>query len=206
MSDRQQAELPAWDRLSAPPGEALVVGVVQHVALDELLILDDDLPQLDDATLIWAWPSDDGWAARAARIRGTSAAPYAIRAERLRIEQPDPNLLRLLGIDPASPPASVSVAGEPRPLEPMPRHLACICRLTSSERVYRAIQHGWRTVDGLKRATGAGFGQCQGRRCTAGLAHRLDLTPDQPRGNITPRPPLVPVPASVLAAFAEGQA
>ena len=30
------------------------------------------------------------------------------------------------------------------------------------------------------------------------------LTLDEPRGNITPRPPLVPVPASVLAAFALG--
>ena len=76
--------------------------------------------------------------------------------------------------------------------------------MTSSERVYRAIHHGWGTVDELKRATEVGFGECQGRRCVAGQAHRLDLTPDQPRGNITPRPPLLPVPASVLAAFAEG--
>lgn len=203
MSDWPLAELPAWDRLAAPPGEALKVEPLRRVTLDELLIVDDDLPQLDDATLIWAWPTDGGWAARAARIMGAVATPYAIHAARLRIERPDPNLARLLGIDPAAPPPSVSFSGEPRAWEPMPRQLACICRETSSERVYRAIHHGWRTVDELKRATEAGFGQCQGRRCVANLAHRVDLTPDDPRGNITPRPPLVPVPASVLAAFAE---
>ena len=203
MSDRPLAELPAWDRLTAPPGVALEVARLQHVTLEELLIVDDDLPQVEDATLIWAWPTEGGWAVRAARIDGRTATPYAIRARRLRIERPDPNLARLLGIDPVAPPASVSFEGQPRTLEPMPRHLACICRLTESEQVYRAIHDGWRTVDELKRATEAGFGQCQGRRCVAGLAHRVDLTPDQPRGNITPRPPLVPVPASVLAAFAE---
>lgn len=203
MSDHPLAELPAWDRLTAPPGEALEVEPLRRVTLDELLIVDDDLPQLDDATLIWAWPSDGGWAARAARITGTTATPYAIRATRLRIERPDPNLTRLLGIDPAVPPPSVSIEGPARTLEQPPRHLACICRLTSSEQVYRAIHDGWRTVDELKRATGVAFGQCQGRRCVAGIAQRVDLTPEEPRGNITPRPPLVPVPASVLAAFAE---
>ena len=203
MTDRSLAELPAWDRLTAPPGEALQIEPLRSVTLRELLIVDDDLPQLDDATLIWAWPLGSGWAARAARIRGAGATPFAIRAERLLIERPDPNLARLLGIDPAAPPASVSLHGPSRDLEKPPRQLACICRLTSSERVYRAIDDGWRTVDQLKRATEVAFGQCQGRRCVAGIAQRVDLTPDEPRGNITSRPPLVPVPASLLAAFAE---
>lgn len=194
-------ELPAWDRLSVPAGAVLEVAPVRHVELDELLVVDDDLPQLDGATLIWAWASDGGWAARAACIRGALATPYAVRAPRLRIERPDPNLARLLGIDPAAPPSTVTLVGEPRSLEPPPRHLACICRLTEAEQMYRAIADGWRTVDELKRATGVAFGQCQGRRCVAGLAARLDLSPEDPRGNITPRPPLVPVPASVLAAF-----
>lgn len=203
MTDWPLAELPAWDRLMVPEGATLTVAPLRRVALDELLIVDDDLPQLDDATLIWAWAVDGGWAARAARIDGLHATPYAIDAARLRIERPDPNLPRLLGIDPGAPPPSVRIIGHPRALEPTPRHLACICRLTSSEQVYRAIHDGWRTVDELKRATEAAFGQCQGRRCVAWIAHRVDLTPDEPRGNITPRPPLVPVPASVLAAFAE---
>ena len=204
MTDWPLAELPAWDRLAAPPGQALEVEALRRVELDELLIVDDDLPQADGATLIGTWPSEGGWIARAARIRGIVATPYAIRAARLRIERPDLNLVRMMGIDPAAPPPSISLHGEPRALEPLPRHLACICRLTESEQVYRAIGNGWTTVDELKRATGVAFGQCQGRRCVAALARRVDLTSDEPRGNITPRPPLVPVPASVLAAFAEG--
>jgi hypothetical protein len=88
-------------------------------------------------------------------------------------------------------------------METPPRHLACICRLTPSEDVYGALEEGWRTVDEVKRATEACFGECQGRRCVPGIALRLDLTTEQPRGRITPRPPLLPVPASVLAAFAD---
>lgn len=203
MSTHPLAPLPAWDRLAAPTTGSLQVHPLRRATVDELLVIDDELPRFDGATLFWAWADPDGWSARAALIDGDAATPYAIRATRLRLERPDPNLARLLGIDPASPPASVTISGHPRAFERPPRHYACICRLTPTEQVYAAIDAGWRTVDELKRATGVAFGQCQGRRCVDGLAHRLDLTSDQPRGNITPRPPLVPVPASVLAAFAE---
>jgi bacterioferritin-associated ferredoxin len=197
------AELPAWDRLVAPPVGTLEVAPVQRMELDELLVVDDDLPQCSGATLFWAWADERGWAARAVLIAGSSARPYAIHASRLRLDRPDPNLLRLLEIDAAAPPASVTIHGHGRHLERPPRHLACICRLTPSGEVYTAIEAGWHSVDELKRATGVAFGQCQGRRCVAGLAARLDLLPDEPRAGITPRPPLVPVPASVLAAFVE---
>lgn len=204
MSDALLSLVPAWDRLTVPEGNRLVVGPLQRVEIPELVVLDDDLPQLDGATIIWAWPDEEAWQVRAARIEHGRATPYLVRAERLSVQRPDPNLARLLGIDPASPPPSVRWGGQPRPMEQPPRHIACICRLTSSERVYQAIHDGWRSVDEVKRATEAGFGQCQGRRCVAIVAHRLDLDPDEPRGNITSRPPLVPVPASVLAAFTEG--
>lgn len=201
MSDRPEALVPAWDRL-APPPAALVVHPVRVVRLDELVVDDDDLPQVDDATIFWAWPDADGWAVRAVRIRDGVAQPYLVHAARLRLVRPDPNLLLLLGIDPAEPPPAVALQGEPRPMERPPRHLACICRLTSAGELYQALEAGWRTTDQVKRATGAAFGECQGRRCVPGLAARLDLAPSDPRGRITPRPPLVPVPASVLAAFA----
>lgn len=203
MSTHPLAPLPAWDRLAAPTTGSLQVHPLRRATVDELLVIDDELPQFDGATLFWAWADPAGWSARAALIDGDAATPFAIRATRLRLERPDPNLARLLGIDPAAPPASVTISGHPRAFERPSRHYACICRLTPTEQVYAAIGGGWRTVDELKRATGVAFGQCQGRRCVDGLAHRLDLTADQPRGNITPRPPLVPVPASVLAAFAE---
>ncbi|HLE58446.1 MAG TPA: (2Fe-2S)-binding protein [Candidatus Limnocylindria bacterium] len=198
------APLPAWDRLAVRGATRLAVAPLQRVSLEELLIRDDDLPGLDGATVIWAWPAEADWWVRAVRIHGASATPILVRARRLRVERPDPALARLLGFDPDDPPSSVSWGGEPRLTEPMPRQLACICRMTTGQRVYRAIEAGWRTVDEVKRATEAGFGVCQGRRCVAGLAARLDLDGAERRAMITPRPPLVPVPASVLAAFAEG--
>jgi bacterioferritin-associated ferredoxin len=206
VTDALLSLLPAWDRLTAPEHHRLLVEPLRRVEIDELVIHDDDLPQLDGATVIWAWreASADGerFVVRAARIEERRATPYLVRAARLRVQRPDPSLARLLAIDPADPPASVHWSGHPRHMERPPRHIACICRLTSSERVYQAIHDGWHSVDEVKRATEAGFGQCQGRRCVALLAHKLDLETDEPRGNITSRPPLVPVPASVLAAFA----
>ncbi|HET6380961.1 MAG TPA: (2Fe-2S)-binding protein [candidate division Zixibacteria bacterium] len=204
MSAELGALVPAWDRLpaSAPDRPRLRVEPLRRVELDELLIDDDDLPQLEGATVFWAWTDADGFAVRAVRIRDAVATPYRVRAARLVLRRPDPNLVRLLGIDPHDPPPTVRLQGDPRPMETPPRHLACLCRLTDAGRVHRAIEEGWRTVDALKRATGATFGECQGRRCVPGLAARLDRSPADPGGSITPRPPLVPVPASVLAAFA----
>lgn len=202
MSISEPAQLPAWDRLAAAASGPLRVEPVRRVELDEAWVDDDDLPELDAATIFWAWPAAGGWWLRAARIRDDLATPYLVLAARLRLVRPDPNLLRLLGGPGHSLPPSVRVEGEPRPMERPSRHLACICRMTAAERVYRAIEDGWRTVDELKRATGVAFGECQGRRCVPGLAARLDLAPDEPRAHLTPRPPLVPVPAAVLAAFA----
>jgi hypothetical protein len=203
MTNGHGSLVPAWDRLALTEGTRLRVEPLRRVTFDELVVDDDDLPQLDGATLFWAWPDAGGWAARAVLLRDVVATPYAVRARRLRIERPDPNLALLLGIDQAAAPASVSFSGEPRTMETPPRHLACICRLTPSEDIYAALEEGWRTVDEVKRATEACFGECQGRRCVPVIAMRLDLTPDEPRGRITPRPPLVPVPASVLAAFVD---
>ena len=62
-----------------PRGATLTVEPLRRVELDELLIVDDDLPQLDDATLIWAWAVDGGWATRAARIEGERAPPLRDR-------------------------------------------------------------------------------------------------------------------------------
>ena len=71
------------------------------------------------------------------------------------------------------------------------------------EAIYRSADQGWTTVEEVKRRTGVAFGECQGRRCVAAIATRLDQAPGERGARITPRPPLVPVPASVLAAFAD---
>jgi len=58
-------------------------------------------------------------------------------------------------------------------------------------------------MEQLKRSSRIAFGECQGRRCVPWLAERLELAADDPRAQVRARPPLVPVPVSVLAAFAE---
>ncbi len=206
MTSRPLNPAMAWDRLE-PPQRAgdvaqrrpLAVRALERLRVDELLVVDDDLPQADGATLLWLEREDAGWVAWAARLRDTDATPWLIAARSVRLVRPDPSVLRLLGTDAAA----VVIEGDPRTVEPMPRQLSCICREKGAESAYRAADAGWISVDAVKRRTGAVFGECQGRRCEARIAGWLDLDAGDPQGRITPRPPLVPVPASVLAAFAD---
>ena len=193
----------AWDRLLPPDrgGDVaqrspLHVEPLRRLEVDELLVRDDDLPDAEDATLFWLEGRGGSWEAWAATIAGDRAVPWVVRAARLRLERSDPSLLALLGGEAAPD------SGEPRPLEPMPRTLACICRERSVEAIYRSADEGWTTVEEVKRRTGVAFGECQGRRCVGPVAARLDQGQDDRGARITPRPPLVPVPASILAAFA----
>ena len=182
--------LPVWERLRAPDHRPLEIGPVRRVEVDEALVRDGDLPEIDGATVFDAWISDHGYVLRAARIDDVTVHPYQVHAQRLRIEDSDGRLEALLaGAGP------IAVAGE---LERM----ACACRGVSVDAVYRAIGGGWSTVDAVKRMTRLAFGPCQGRRCVPWLAARLELEADDPRAQITPRPPLVPVPVSLLAAYA----
>jgi Sarcosine oxidase A3 domain len=198
----------AWDRLE-PPQRAgdvaqrrpLTVLPLERLAVDVLLVVDDELPQAHGATLVWLERETDGaWIAWASVLDGERATPWILSASRLHLVRPDPSLLRLIGFHASG----VVVEGAPRPLEPMPRQLSCICREKTAESAYRSAEAGWVTVDAVKRRTGALFGECQGRRCEALVARWLDLDPGDALGRMTPRPPLVPVPASVLAAFAGG--
>ena len=193
----------AWDRLLPPErgGDVaqrspLHVEPLRRLEVDELLVRDDDLPDAEDATLFWLEGREGSWEAWAATIDGDRAVPWVVRAARLRLERSDPSLLAQLGGE--APPD----AGEPRSLEPLPRTLACICRERSVEAIYRSVDEGWTTVEEVKRRTGVAFGECQGRRCVGPVAARLDQGQDDRGARITPRPPLVPVPASILAAFA----
>jgi bacterioferritin-associated ferredoxin len=219
----------AWDRLQPPErgGDVaqrlpLKVESLRRLELDELVIRDDDLPAAGGATLFWLERAEAAWVAWAAKIEGERAIPWLVTARRLRLERPDPSLLALIAweapeatpdnaADSAGPAdaaagtddAGVIVTGEPRSLEPMPRALACICRERSVEAVYRSADEGWSTLDEVKRRTGVAFGECQGRRCVAAIAARLDQRPGERGARLTSRPPLLPVPASVLAAFAD---
>lgn len=198
----------AWDRLLPPErgGDVaqrtpLTVEPMRHLEVEELQVVDDDLPQADGATLFWLDLADGRWRAWAVRLDGERATPWLAHAGALRLRRPDAALLALIGQIDGAP--EVVTEGEPRPLEPMPRTLACICRDKTANAIYRSIDEGWSTVEEVKRRTGAAFGECQGRRCVPVIAHRLDQAPGERGAAITPRPPLVPVPASVLAAFAQ---
>jgi bacterioferritin-associated ferredoxin len=192
----------AWDRI-VPPERAgdvrqrtpLQVQPLRRLEVDELLVVDDDIPQADGATLFWLERQAGRWRAWAALIDGPMATPWLVLASRLRLERPDASLLALIE------PNEAEVVGDPRPLEPMPRQLACICREKTAEAIYQSADEGWSTVDEVKRRTGVAFGECQGRRCVPFAATRLDQPPGSRASTITPRPPLVPVPASILAAF-----
>jgi bacterioferritin-associated ferredoxin len=183
--------LPVWERLRAPDRRALQVGPLQRIEADLVRVVDGDLPDLGGATVFDAWTDASGYLLRAALLTDARATPYLVRAARLEITGSDGRLEALLG--------QGSVVAAPGELE----RLACACRGISADAVYRAIGSGWSTVDQLKRSSRIAFGECQGRRCVPWLAERLELPPDDPRAQVRARPPLVPVPASVLAAVAE---
>lgn len=181
---------PGWERLRAPDHRRLVVGSIRRVMVEELRVVAGDLPDYDQATAFDAWPHGSGIVVRAASMDGIRVTPWEIRGERLSMEESDGRLEALLA-------GSGTVVGGGE-LE----RQACACRGISVDAAYRTIAAGWGTVDAVRRATRIGFGPCQGRRCLPWLAARLELGPEDPLAQVTPRPPLVPVPASVLAAFA----
>lgn len=181
---------PVWERLRAADGRPLQVGAIRHARVPTLRVVDGDLPDYERATVFDAWTDGDVVVVRAASVRDREVTPWEVRASRLAVEGSDGRLEALLS-------GSGVVASEGE-LE----RQACACRGISVDTAYRAIGAGWETADAVKRATRIGFGPCQGRRCIPWLAARLELDPNDPLAQITPRPPLVPVPISVLAAFA----
>jgi hypothetical protein len=189
QTDASAARLPVWERLRAPDHRPLEVAPVERYERDLLLVVDGDLPELGGATVFDAWTDDDGVVVRAAAVDDVPVRPLEVRTARLEIIGSDGRLEALLAGS-----GEVAAAGE---LE----RQACACRGISTDAAYAAIGSGWTTAETVKRATRIAFGVCQGRRCLPWLAERLELPLVDPRAQITPRPPLVPVPASVLAAF-----
>ena len=181
---------PAWERLRAPDRRPLRVAPVRREAVGLLRIEDGDLPDHAGATVFDAWWEGDAVVVRAASLAGDAVTPLELHATAIEVVGSDGRLEALLDGE-----GAVGVAGN---LE----RQACACRGISTDAAYAAVAAGWETVDAVKRATRIGFGPCQGRRCVPWLAERLELEPGDRLAQITPRPPLVPVPISVLAAFA----
>lgn len=181
---------PVWERLRAPDHRPLEIEPIRRASAELLRVVDGDLPDHGGATVFDAFGEGQATVVRAATIRDATVTPWEIRAERLAIDGSDGRLEALLAGE-----GPVAAEGE---LE----RQACACRGISTDAAFRTIYRGWETADAVKRATRIGFGPCQGRRCVPWLAGVLELDPADPLAQITPRPPLVPVPIALLAAFA----
>lgn len=183
---------PVWERLRAADHRPLRIAPPRRLGVEQLRVVDGDLPDHGGATVFDAWPAPEGGVVvRAAVQRDVELLPLEIRADRLAIEASDGRLEALLG---GSGPVAV-----PGNLE----RQACACRGIGTDAAYAAIAAGWGSAEAVKRATRIGFGPCQGRRCIPWLAERLERPLDDPLAQIRARSPLVPVPISLLAAYAD---
>jgi bacterioferritin-associated ferredoxin len=183
---------PVWERLRAPDHRRLRVGPIRRASVDVLRVVDGELPDQDRAIVFDARHRPDGAVTvRAAHRDDIDVTPWEVTAHELLVEGSDGRLEALL--------AGEGLVAAPGELD----RQACNCRGVSVDAAYRTIAAGWETADAVKRATRIGFGPCQGRRCIPWLAERLELDPADRLAQITPRSPLVPVPISVLRAFAE---
>ena len=90
----------------------------------------------------------------------------------------------------------------------------CRCEAVSLAEIREAVTHGAQTVNEVKGLTRCGMGNCQGRICGELVARAvvverglLDSYPAclEAVGTFTPRPPIHPLPLSVLAEAAETQ-
>ena len=89
---------PVWERLRAPDHRPLQVGPIREVTVDELRVVDGELPEYDGAVVFDAWFTDDSalTVVRAAAIRDVTVTPWEVRASQLLVEASDGRLEALL--------------------------------------------------------------------------------------------------------------
>jgi NADPH-dependent 2,4-dienoyl-CoA reductase/sulfur reductase-like enzyme len=76
----------------------------------------------------------------------------------------------------------------------------CRCESLTLGALREAVAAGSASLASVKRVTRAGMGRCQGRYCTDSLNTVLDkLQPDAEEAFFAPRPPMKPVPISLVA-------
>ncbi len=81
--------------------------------------------------------------------------------------------------------------------------LICRCESVRRDAVDGVMNSGWRQIGGVKRATRAGMGRCQGRYCAAMIAGLAAKEPVQEAQLFAPRAPGKPLRLKDVAAFAE---
>jgi len=80
--------------------------------------------------------------------------------------------------------------------------IICRCEEVTLGEILDAVRRGARDADAVKRMTRAGMGLCQGKTCSRLVAAIIARETGQPAHDIrpvTPRLPVRPIPASVLA-------
>jgi len=78
----------------------------------------------------------------------------------------------------------------------------CLCEDITLEEILEAIEEGYTTLEEIKRHLRCGMGICQGRTCLRLIATIIARKTNQPINTIKLsriRPPIKPVPYSVLA-------
>jgi D-hydroxyproline dehydrogenase subunit alpha len=79
--------------------------------------------------------------------------------------------------------------------------IMCRCEEITVGEIRRAVEQGASTLNAVRMVTRAGMGRCQGRQCGGPILEWLAQELDQPAetfGQITPRPPVVPIPLEGL--------
>jgi D-hydroxyproline dehydrogenase subunit alpha len=77
----------------------------------------------------------------------------------------------------------------------------CRCEEITVGEIRRVVAEGAETLNAVRMVTRAGMGRCQGRMCGEPVAELIARTLGQPveaLGQVTPRPPVVPVPLEGL--------
>jgi NAD(P)H-nitrite reductase large subunit len=80
--------------------------------------------------------------------------------------------------------------------------IVCRCEDITKEEILEAIDHGYTTLEEIKRVLRCGMGPCQGRTCTPLITRILAQKTGKSVAEISrpvTRPPLQPVPISTFA-------
>ncbi|MEO0108214.1 MAG: (2Fe-2S)-binding protein [candidate division WOR-3 bacterium] len=78
----------------------------------------------------------------------------------------------------------------------------CRCEEVTAEQIEEVIRQGYHNLEEIKRILRCGMGHCQGRGCQtiiAGIITRLTGKRIEAMAFPRPRPPLVPLPLSLLS-------
>jgi len=146
------------------------------------------------AHLAWAEGTIAGvMAARLVGHRGGAEAARALRAAQRRRHH-ELRFARLLDDLFAMQPGIYDLGGPDTPL--------CRCEEVTRAEVEGAVRCGATSVRAVKGMTRVGQGPCQGRMCAHLVAHVVARATGRPLSevlDITPRPPIKPIPLGVLA-------